>query len=272
MLRWLRSMAAGRAGAAHAIFDALWTTTLARLPFLQQAAAGELPELRHLTAQFLTSKQFHGAGGLEIRDDMAVTIAAQACLPVLHLRTPLRGVDWYDDFVGIVVYPGAARARRETMDDAGIVHQYDEVLSGEAMQDGPVMLSWQDVADAGAAAHAGYNVVIHEFVHKIDMRDGVADGCPPLAAGFMGAARSSDARRIWRTTLQRHYHDFCDQLSLADRFGAPLPWLDRYGATAIDEFFAVASEAYFVNRAHFGANFAGLLPLFDAFFRPPPAG
>lgn len=272
MLRWLRSRVATQGAPAHAIPDALWLATLDRLPFLRDAGAAALPALRRLTEQFLASKQFHGAGGLEISDEMALLIAAQACLPVLHLRRPLRGIDWYDDFVGIVVYPGAVRARRQTTDDAGIVHQWDEVLSGEAMQDGPVMLSWQDVAEAGAAAEDGCNLVVHEFVHKIDMRDGSADGCPPLGAGFMGAARSRDARRIWNSTLQQHYQDFCDQLSLADRFGAPMPWLDRYGSTAIDEFFAVSSEAYFVNRRRFGADFPGLLPMFDAFFRPQADG
>lgn len=268
MLRWLRSMGARPAHAARAIPDDLWNATLAQLVFLQIAAADDLPELRQMAQAFLACKQFHGAGGLQIRDDMAVAIAAQACLPVLHLREPWRGIDWYDDFVGIVVYPGAVRARRETVDESGVVHQYDEVLTGEAMQDGPVTLSWQDVADAGQSAQHGYNVVIHEFVHKIDMRDGSANGCPALPAGFMGTGSAGAARRQWHGQLHTHYLEFCDRLSLAERFGATMPWLDAYGASGIDEFFAVASEAYFVNRARFGAEMAGLLPLFDAFFRP----
>lgn len=273
MLRWLRSIGSKPARAASAIPDHLWNATLAQLPFIQTAGFDDLPQLRQLALAFLGCKEFHGAGGLEIRDDMAIAIATQACLPVLQLQQPWHGIDWYDDFVGIVVYPGAVRARRETMDENGVVHQYDEVLTGEAMQDGPVTLSWQDVAEAGQSAHDGYNVVIHEFVHKIDMRGGTADGCPALPAGFMGTASTGTARALWHRQLHTHYLDFCDRLSLAERFGAAMPWLDAYGASGIDEFFAVASEAYFVNRARFEAEFTGLLPMFDAFFRPrrPPA-
>jgi len=273
MLRWLQRLRRTPARGATAIPDSLWNSTLAQLPFLQSAAREDLPALRQLAQAFLDSKEFHGASGLVISDDMAVAIAAQASLPVLHLQSPWRGIAWYADFVGIVVHPGAVRARRETMDEAGVVHQFDEVLTGEAMQDGPVTLSWEDIADAGASAQHGYNVVIHEFVHKIDMRDGAADGCPPLPAGFMGTSSPGAARTLWRETLNTHYLDFCDRLSLAERFGAPAPWLDPYGASAIDEFFAVASEAYFVNRDRFRTEFKELLPMFDAFFRPQrPAG
>ncbi|MEP6971729.1 MAG: M90 family metallopeptidase [Betaproteobacteria bacterium] len=268
MLRWLQMLRQRRGNGDSAIPDMLWNNTLAQLPFLQTIGEEQLLPLRRLTQAFLDNKEFHGASGLQIRDDMAVAIAVQACLPVLHLQQPWRGIAWYDDFVGIVVYPGAMRARRESLDENGVVHQYEEVLTGEAMQDGPVTLSWQDVADAGTSANEGYNVVIHEFVHKIDMRDGAADGCPPLPAGFMGTSGASAARTLWHNTLHTHYLNFCDRLSMAERFGAKMPWLDAYGASAIDEFFAVASEAYFVNRARFGAEFDGLLPLFDAFFRP----
>jgi hypothetical protein len=274
VLRWFRRWALARRPRRPAdIPDAVWQQTLTHYPFLRQAEPSDTHALRQLTRAFLDSKEFHGANGLRITDTIAVAIAAQACLPVLHLHAPLEGIAWYDDFVGIVVHPGSVVARRENVDDAGVVHHYAEVLSGEAMQDGPVMLSWQDVADSGTSASDGYNVVIHEFTHKIDMRDGVPDGCPPLPTGFMATGSAKAARDAWQAALQQHYQAFCDQLSLAERFGAPAPWLDPYGATSPDEFFAVASEAYFVNRARFAADFGGLLPVFDAFFRPAvPAG
>ena len=116
-----------------------------------------------------------GANGLEITDEIALSVAAQAVLPVLHL-----GLEWYDDFVGIVVHPDEVVAKRTSVDESGVVHDWEEVISGEAMDRGPVMLSWRDVSSAGDRAHEGYNVVVHEFVHKIDMRDGKPDGCPPL--------------------------------------------------------------------------------------------
>lgn len=268
MMGWLRSLRLGHPSRQGAISDPLWSAALARYPFLNDLSASELRGLRTMALEFLGTKEFHGAAGLQISDEMAVAIAAQACLPVLHVRSPYRGVAWYDDFVGIVVHPGPVKASRQDTDQNGVVHCYDEVLSGEAMQDGPVTLSWQDVADAGRSASDGYNVVIHEFVHKIDMRDGQADGCPPLPAGFMGAPTAAGARRTWIEAMQRHYLGFCDQCSLAERFGAAAPWLDTYGASSIDEFFAVSSEAYFVNRDRFARDFADLLPLMDAFFRP----
>lgn len=265
MLGWLRQLGGWHRGSAPDIGDGLWQQTLERFAFLRHA---DTTALRQMTRAFLDTKQFHGANGLEITDAMAVAIAAQACLPVLRLQAPLAGIAWYGDFVGIVVHPGSVRARRETVDATGVVHQYDEVLSGEAMQDGPVTLSWQDVAAAGETAVDGYNVVIHEFVHKIDMRDGIADGCPPLYAGFMDATSARAARAAWLTTLEQQYLAFCDRLSLAQRFGGDPVWLDSYAATSRDEFFAVASEAYFVNRARFAADFPQLMPMFDAFFNP----
>ena len=236
--------------------EPLWRATLARYPFLAQRCSGpELQQLRSLAAEFLARKEFHGAGGLVITDEIALAIAAQAVLPVLHL-----GLAWYDDFVTVVVHPDEVLARRTQMDEAGVVHDWDEVLAGEAMEGGPIMLNWHDVAQAGDTAATGFNVVIHEFVHKIDLRDGAPDGCPPLP--------SREARRRWLAVLQPAYERFREQVIKAERFGEPRPWLDDYGATAIDEFFPVACEAYFVNRERFTEDFPELTGLFDGFFLP----
>lgn len=257
---------------AQTIPDALWQSVLRDFPFLAALDADDRDSLRAMALQFLDQKEFHGAHGFAIDDRIALSIAAQACLPVLRIRAPYQGLRWYDDFVGIVVHAGPVRALREVVDEHGVVHRYEEELSGEAMERGPVTLSWQDVRRADAAQQ-GYNLVIHEFAHKIDMRNGSADGCPPLPAGFMGADSPRQAHAAWRMALQGSYESFCDKLSLFERFGQEAPWLDAYAAESIDEFFAVATEAYFVNRAAFARDFAQLLPMFDAFFRqePPPA-
>ncbi len=181
-----------------------------------------------MTSLFLDRKQFTGVQGLEITDDIAVAIAAQACLPVLRL-----GLDRYDGFVGIVVHPGQALARRQATDDDGIVHEYDEVLSGEAVEGGPVMLSWRDVRASGASAAIGYNVVVHEFAHVLDMADGLADGVPPLPASI--------SRKEWQITLGAEYARFCERVERGEETA-----LDPYGAEAPEEFFAVASEGFFV--------------------------
>jgi Mlc titration factor MtfA (ptsG expression regulator) len=97
-------------------------------------------------------------------------------------------------------------------------------------------------------------------VHKIDLRDGAADGCPPLP--------SRAARQHWLEVMAREFTRFREQVIVAERFGGAKPWLDSYGASAIDEFFPVACEAYFVNRGRFGQEFPQLLALFDGFYLP----
>ena len=253
MFDWWRKRRTGRP-----VPETLWRDVLLRYPFLAARPPAEIVRLRELASQFLASKEFHGANGFVITDRVALSIAAQAVLPVLHL-----GLAWYDDFVGIVVHPGEVLARRTATDHDGVVHHYAEVLSGEAMERGPIMLSWADVAQSGHSAERGYNVVIHEFAHKIDMRDGVPDGCPPLP--------TSAARHAWRRTMVSEYESFRERVVIAERFGGEPTWLDAYGAQSIDEFFAVACEAYFVNRARFETEFPRLLVLFDSFFVPNAA-
>jgi Mlc titration factor MtfA (ptsG expression regulator) len=136
------------------------------------------------------------------------------------------------------------------------------------MEHGPVMLSWQDVAASGRSAVHGHNVVIHEFVHKIDMNGGPPTGCPSLPHGFMGTQSVADAHRAWMGILEPAYEAFREKVIHAERFsGAPV-WLDPYGAESIVEFFAVTCEAYFVNRERFAQEFTTLPALFDAFFQP----
>jgi MtfA peptidase len=168
------------------------------------------------------------------------------------------GLAWYDGFRGIVVHADTVLARRAVMDDDGVVHEYDEELSGEAMEGGPIMLSWRDVDDAGESAEWAYNVVIHEFAHVLDMRDGPADGIPPLP--------SRAERERWQAVLAREYDDFCDA---SDAGHDTL--LDPYGAQSIDEFFAVASEAFFVAAAALAMEHPDLYDLLGSFYRQDPA-
>jgi len=260
--------------------ERLWRKTLARHRFLQALDRAEQQRLRQLCRHFLIEKEFHGAHGLVISDTIALAIAAQACLPLLHLggvgkaprRDPLQALDWYSDFVGIVVQPGAAVAQREVTDAAGVVHRYREVLAGEAMDRGPIMLSWASVDQADVGAVTGHNVVIHEFVHKMDMR-GInmgqhPGGAPPLPRGFLGTRNEAEARIRWQSVMQPAFEGFCEAVVMAERFGANTPWLDSYGATNPAEFFAVTCEAYFVSRERFADEFPALITLYDGFFRP----
>lgn len=266
-------------GAAPEIPAALWQDVLHTLPFLLRYTPSEQARLRQLCAGFLAQKEFHGTQGLVITDPMALLIAAQACVPLLHWGPD--ALRWYGDFVGIVIHPHEVVARRKVTDAAGVVHSYEETLLGEAMAGGPVMLVWSEVSgssslrrsgQSGGIEARGHNLVIHEFAHKLDMFGKALgdepDGCPPLPAGFMGLPASS-AARLWHDTLNAEYQRFVRQVEMADRFGGTEPWLDRYGAYSPAEFFAVACEAYFVSRERLGEEFPELLRLFNAFFEPP---
>lgn len=250
--RW-RAHRESRVLQRRAIPDDLWALTLARLPFLARRTDEELARLRKLASLFLDEKEFTGAGGLEIDDAMAVCIAAQACLPVLHM-----GLAPYRSFVGIVVHADDVVARREVTDDDGVVHAYDEVLSGEAMEGGPVMLSWRDASDAGASGDWAYNVVIHEFAHVLDMGDGEPDGVPPLP--------TAQARDEWIAVIDGEYRRFCDAV---DRDVEIV--LDPYGATSVDEFFAVAAEAFFVTPNEMRAEHPALYEMLARYFQQDPA-
>lgn len=259
--------------------EALWRETLDALPFLGTLGAPLQARLRLLCQHFLREKEFIGANGLAVTDAMALSIAAQACLPLLRLhgphgRAPRRFpdlLDWYGDFVGIVLQPGAVLAHRRVRDAAGVVHEYTEALAGEAMDGGPLMLSWDDVASAGSRAAIGHNVVIHEFVHKLDMLELQVgehpQGAPPLPVGFLGHSDARTARAHWHGVMHEAYEAFREAVAMAERFGAEPPWLDSYAAQDPAEFFAVTCEAYFVSRERFGQEFPTLLALYDGFFR-----
>lgn len=251
----LRRRREARALQRRAIPDALWDATVAALPFVAVRPADELGRLRRLSSLFLDRKEFSGAGGLEVTDAIALAVAVQACLPVLEL-----GIDLYEGFVGIVLHPDAVVAPREMTDEHGVVHAYDEELSGEAMAGGPLMLSWADVLPATdpAAPATAYNVVIHEFAHVLDMRDGLADGVPVLA--------SAAARNHWLDVLMPAYDRFSERV-VCGHEGV----LDPYAAEAPDEFFAVASESFFVTPQALEAEQPALYRLLASYYRQDPA-
>lgn len=250
---WWAQWRERRALSRRAIPDDLWRLTLARFPFLVRSNEDDQAELRRLATLFLDRKEFSGAHGLVVDDAMAVAIAAQACLPILKL-----GLDRYDGFIGIVVHADAVVAERTYTDDDGIVHEYEEELSGEAMQGGPVMLSWHDVAQSAGSADWGYNVVIHEFAHVLDMADGEADGIPLLP--------DRAAIERWAGIIDAEFEIFCERVD-----GGEETLLDPYGAEGVDEFFAVASEVFFVAPFDLKSEHPPLYDLFVGFYQQDPA-
>ena len=251
--RWWHQRRDARALRQRAIPDALWLDTLHRLPFLKYRPLADLLQLRADCARFLDRHEFSGASGLVVTDEMAVAVAAQACLPVLHLDLTA-----YDGFVGIVMHPGEVRAQRQWTDEDGVCHEGHEDLAGEAMPGGPVMLAWSEVAASGETADLGYNVVIHEFVHVIDALDGQADGVPPLP--------DRAARERWLDTLVPAYERLCAAVD-ADLDTA----LDPYGASGPEEYFAVAAEAFFVAPDLLTDHEPALYALLAGYFGQDPA-
>jgi Mlc titration factor MtfA (ptsG expression regulator) len=217
--RWHRSRIVARASLA----PELWLQTLNRLQFLRGLTDAERERLRQTVILFLHQKVIHGAGGLELDAGMQLMIAVQACILVLNLD-----IDYYGGWVEIIVYPDEFIPKHEYADEAGVVHTEREPHAGEAWLQGPVILSWADVAPSVD----GVNVVIHEFAHKLDMLNGDANGYPPLHAGM--------SRETWSQAFSAAYADFCQRVERDEDVA-----IDPYAAESPGEFFAVLSEAFF---------------------------
>lgn len=266
--RW-RQWLARKLGGLPAIPDTLWAHTLQQHTFLQRLTTAQSQQLRLLCQHFLQRKQFTGVQGLVIDDAMALSIAAQACVLLLPWGSGAHALRWYSDFIGIVVYPDGMLAHRTVQDAAGVVHHYEESLLGEAMQGGPVTLSWSAESPTDSDLPCNSNVVIHEFAHKLDMANAGADGCPPLPAGFLGYRHAATAKAHWAQVWLAAYENFVDAVTAHERFDQPAPWLDPYAATDPAEFFAVACEAYWIAPQDFAQHLPTLTPLMDALFQCP---
>jgi len=253
----------------------LWESVLADLDFLQRRGAASDPGLRELCGRLLATKVMTGAGGLQLTTRIQVAIAAQACLPIRKL-----GIDWYRGWSGIVVYPSEYVAPRRVQDEAGLVHEFDETAAGEAWEGGPVVVSWAQDGGKPAAGDPAYNVVIHEFAHKLDLLAGEADGLPPLDRALHAGLEP----RRWRRVLDDAYQRFGAAVDLvelelppdvdpesdaADPYYARLP-LDPYAAQDEAEFFAVSSEAFFVDPQRLRDAFSEWYDLLVRFYLQDP--
>lgn len=203
----------------------LWQGVVSQIPLIRVLPTRVKARLRVLASLLLQEKIFTGAAGMEIKPEMLVTIAAQACLPILEL-----GLEAYSGWRQVIVYPDAFQVDRNITDENGVVHRQSSALSGEAWLEGPLILSWQDVRRDSFHSSPGRNVVIHEFAHKLDMLNGRANGMPPLSPGMPIEAWTRALSEAYETLLSQSHHDSC---------------INPYAATNPAEFFAVACEYYF---------------------------
>jgi Mlc titration factor MtfA (ptsG expression regulator) len=230
----------------------VWTAAIAGLPVFDGLNDGEMERLRRLAALFVHDKIFEAAGGMILNDAIRTRIAALACLPILGLD-----YGWYDGWRTVIVYPGEFVRPRSDFDDIGVMHQWEDVLTGESWERGPAILSWADVEASGR--RDGYNVVIHEMAHKLDMLNGLPDGFPPLHKGL--------CRRAWAERFTAAFNDLNARLDRGEHTG-----IDPYAAEEPGEFFAVLSEYFFELPELVKAEYPAVYDLLAAFYRQDPAG
>jgi Mlc titration factor MtfA (ptsG expression regulator) len=201
---------------------------------------------------FLHEKRFHGCGGLEVTDEMRLTIAGHACLLLLNGRAR-----YFPGFTSILVYPGSYLVDDVEYDGEVEIHGRD-ARAGESWHLGPVILSWDDVLRSFSEEADGQNVILHEFAHKLDEENPDVEGLPVL---------SSEAQyREWADVLTRTYENLEETLA-----GYEDPAFDDYALTSPAEFFAVATESFFEKPAALKVQFPELYAQFRRYYAVDPA-
>ena len=213
---------------ANQQFSEEWLRIIEKnVPLYNILPSEEKAELQGHIPIFIGEKQFEGCGGLEITDEIKVTIAAQACMLLLHRKT-----DYYPGLSSVLVYPQAFIARRARHLASGAVAEDPQILLGQSWRQGSIVLSWDDIRHGAADIHNGHNVVFHEFAHQIDSSGGKGDSSAVL--------RDRSSYIAWARVLQKDY----EKLRRAAAGDRPT-FLSKYAAANPAEFFAVATEYFF---------------------------
>lgn len=234
-----------------AIDSELWRTTCAAVPWLHALDEPRRQRLAALSARFLHTKTITPVDGLALDARQRCMLAALCCLPLLEFGE--RGMDGWSQ---LIVYPDAFRVNRSHVDAAGVMHEWDDELIGEAWETGPVILSWADVAEDCADPRAGFCVAAHEIAHKLDALDGVLDGTPALPRPW---------QREWARDFQAAFDALAAQVEAGDE-----PAIDRYASEAPEEFFAVVTEYHFSDPARLAAAMPAVAAHLRRFYGPSP--
>lgn len=227
-----------------------WRNAWRALPLLA-GRERERTRLEQLAAQWLDRVKLLPLSGTRLGTARRLRIALQAALPVLEL-----GLRWYRGWDSVLIYPTVFRSRGEQTDAAGVVHAVDEWRAGESWERGPVILALPEVALSGQGR--GYNVVIHECAHRLDLLGPDAEGLPPLHRGM--------SRRAWSEAFLRAYEDLGERVARRVRTA-----LDPYAAESPGEFFAVASEAFFETPTRLRRAYPAVYAQLTEFYRQHPA-
>jgi Mlc titration factor MtfA (ptsG expression regulator) len=227
-----------------------WLWLLEHHPILSGLRAEDLERLKGLVVSFLEKKVFEAADNLKMAESMKAVVAVQACLPILNLD-----LNWYRNWKTIVLVPRRFSQTRRQVDRAGVVHEWSEVELGQSWNKGPVVLSWDDVEASGWAD--GFNVVIHEAAHRLDLLDGAINGRPQLHAEM--------SPKLWQDTFLAAFRD------LERRMHRHL-WssIDSYALESPGEFFAVISELFFEKPRQLRGEYPELYSQLAQFYRQDP--
>jgi len=231
-------------------FPREWLSVLEQhVPLYRRLGEEDRSELQGHIAVFIAEKNFEGRDGLSMTDEIRVTIAAQACILLLHRQT-----DYYPLLSSIIVYQGEFLAPYRDVDDYGVVNEGNDLRSGETGSEGALVLSWEDAAVNDLDVHAGYNVVLHEFSHQLDAEDGIT-----------ASDVSKRQPRMALRTLEREYHRL-----QRDAAHGRATVLDPYGAESLAEFFAVATESFFERPRHLKEHHPELYGDLARYYRQDP--
>jgi MtfA peptidase len=235
-------------------FPTEWQTIVEHTcPHWAGLSASEKIELQGHVQVFLAEKNFEGCGGVEITDEMRVTIAATACLLLLGRKT-----DYFPRMMSVLVYPTEFVSEIRQVEPGGIVTETEQERLGESWYRGPVVLAWDSVQRGAANARDGRNVVLHEFAHQLDSEDGAVNGAPVLDARAAQAA--------WANVLGAEYTDLIRRIAADDHSD-----LRDYAATNPAEFFAVVTEHFFEQPRRLNQRHPELYEQFKTFYRQDPA-
>jgi Mlc titration factor MtfA (ptsG expression regulator) len=230
-----------------------WVTVLeANVPSYRRLPDDLRAQLHGHVHVLLAEKHFEGCNGLEITEEVRVTIAGEAALLILNRET-----NYYPDLVTILIYPSIFYADL-VEEDGHVVSEYKEDRSGESWDLGVVVLSWEDAVEHASTGRAGYNVALHEFAHQLDMENGAMDGMPRLP--------DRQERATWTQTFNEAYDRF-ERATASNR----RTLVDAYGAGDPSEFFAVVTESFFERPLALRREYGDLYGVLARYFHVDPA-
>jgi Mlc titration factor MtfA (ptsG expression regulator) len=232
---------------------------LRNFPLFRILPAEDRRELEGHVQVFVNEKQFEGCGGLVLTDEIKVTIAAQACLLLLHRQT-----DYYPGLRSVVVYPSTYSVETTDHSNHGVVTETQASRLGESWQHGAVVLAWDSALHGAIDKTDGHNVVLHEFAHQLDQEDGHADGAPILTRNLLRGRAGRYGS--WGRVLGDEFERLQREVSKGGR-----TVMDSYGATNPAEFFAVATECFFEKPREMVKNHPQLYDELKTFYRQDPA-